>query len=81
MSIILELPPEIEKSLLAQAQAHGVSLSAYVQEIVAREARTGDSASSPNEANNLLELFEMSPFKGLSMEFERDRDYGREIDL
>ena len=33
------------------------------------------------EARNLVELFEASPLRGLSIEFERDRDYGREIEL
>ena len=33
------------------------------------------------EARNLVELFANSPFKGLDMEFERDKDHGREIVL
>ena len=40
------------------------------------------SGSPPaSQAKNLVELFEKSPFKGLNIEFERDRDFGREIDL
>ncbi len=38
MSITLELQPEIERGLLARAQARGVSLAAFAQEILAREA-------------------------------------------
>ena len=38
MTITLDLQPEIEKGLLAQAQAKGVSLTDYAQEVLAREA-------------------------------------------
>jgi hypothetical protein len=84
MSITLELQPEVEQGLLSQAQARGVTLVEYVQEIVVRQAHVSVAAqaSAPeSEAKNLVELFAASPFKGLSMEFERDKDYGREIDL
>ena len=33
------------------------------------------------EAKNLADLFANSPFAGLDMDFERDKDFGREIDL
>lgn len=79
MSITLDLQPEIEQGLRSQAQARGVSLTDYVREIVEREASAATPA--PSDAKNLVELFENSPFKGLNMEFERDRDYGRETDL
>ena len=39
MSIIIDLQPEIERGLLAQAHARGISLADYVKEIVAREAK------------------------------------------
>jgi hypothetical protein len=84
MSIILDLEPEIERGLLARAAAKGVSLADYAQEILAREVGApGNLVSKPgvSEAKNLVELFENSPFKGLDMEFERDKDYGREIEL
>ena len=32
-------------------------------------------------AKNLVELFAESPFKGLDIEFKRDKDTGREINL
>jgi hypothetical protein len=79
MSITLDLQPEIEQGLLSQARARGVSLADYVQQIVEREASA--AVPAPSDAKNLVELFEDSPFKGLDMEFERDRDYGRETDL
>ena len=39
MTITLDLQPEIEKGLLAQAAARGLSLADYLQEIVARQAQ------------------------------------------
>ena len=84
MTITLDFQPDIEQGLLAQAQARGVSIADYVKEIVAREVHIPEApiegVSAP-EARNLVELFANSPFKGMNMEFERDRDYGREIEL
>lgn len=42
MSITIDLEPEIERGLQAQAQAKGVSLEDYAQEILAREAKASD---------------------------------------
>jgi len=39
MILTLDLQLEIERGLLAQAQAKGVSLTEYAQEILAREAK------------------------------------------
>jgi hypothetical protein len=38
MSVTLNLNPDVEKDLMVLAQARGVSLSDYLQEIAAREA-------------------------------------------
>ena len=80
MTLTIDLEPEIERSLAARAEAKGVSLSDFVGEIVAREAGQ-QKPSASSSARNLAELFDNSPFKGLNMEFERDKDYGREIAL
>ncbi len=82
MTITLELPPEIEQGLLTQANAEGMSITKYVEQIVTREARqtAPGKPRTPSQAKNLVELFANSPFKGLNIEFERDRDCGREIE-
>ncbi|MFN0165413.1 MAG: hypothetical protein ACKV22_03195 [Bryobacteraceae bacterium] len=41
MTLTLELAPEIERSLAAQAQAQGVSLDAYLQGVIEDLARAG----------------------------------------
>lgn len=38
-------------------------------------------AERSTEAKNLADLFADSPFAGLDMDFERDKDLGREIEL
>jgi hypothetical protein len=38
LTVTLNLNPEVEKSLFALAQARGLSLSEYLQEIAVREA-------------------------------------------
>ena len=83
MTITFDLQPEFEEGLLAQAEARGVSITDYVKELVAREAHVLEAPviTHAPEAKNLVELFANSPFNGLNMEFERDRDYGREIEL
>ena len=49
MTITIDLQPEIERGLAAQAQAKGVSLTDFVQEIVAREARAAEAEPAPTE--------------------------------
>ena len=38
MNVTLSLNPEVEKALMARARERGVSLDAYLQDVVAREA-------------------------------------------
>ena len=46
MTIILELPPDGEASLIAQAKARGLSLDAFLQTIITAQAGAGDPAKS-----------------------------------
>lgn len=45
MTIILDLQPEVERGLLVQAAARGVSLTDYAQEILEREARHSETST------------------------------------
>ena len=47
----------------------------------ARRRLEGFRKSSATPARNLVEFFGNSPFAGLNMDFERDRDIGREVKL
>ena len=79
MVITIDLQPEVERGLLAQAQAKGVSLKDYVQEIVAREARVSEAAENAAEAKNLFELF--APVRGLLTDEEIDTLFARNPSL
>jgi len=46
MTITLELPPETESSLLAQAEARGLTLNAFLQTIIAEQAIAAESIQS-----------------------------------
>jgi hypothetical protein len=48
MKVTLELPPETETSLLAQAEARGLTLDAYLQAVIANQAATDSIRSSQN---------------------------------
>jgi len=44
MTITLELPPETEASLLAQAKSRGLPLDAFLKALLVNHARSGDAA-------------------------------------
>ncbi len=46
MTITLELPPEVEANLVAQAIARGLSLDAFVRTIITTQAAALESAKS-----------------------------------
>ena len=87
MTITLDLQPEIEKGLLARAQAKGVSLIDYLQEIVTREANVprASEVGPTGEAQTLYELF--APVRGLLTDeeidtlFARNPSHGRPVDF
>ena len=47
MTLTIELQPEMERSLLARASAKGRSLTAFAQEVLAREASPEVAAVPP----------------------------------
>ena len=53
MAITLNLPPEVEASLAAQARALGLQLNSYVQNLLEQQAGMGRSEQATN-----LEQFE-----------------------
>jgi hypothetical protein len=74
----LELRPEIEAGLLAQAHARGLSLEAYLNEVLSSAAAV---RARPAGRKSLARLFAESPLKGLDLKFERDPDTGRPVKL
>ncbi len=77
MTVTLELKPEIEAGLVAQAHARGLSLEAYLEQVL----QSAVAPNRPEERKSLAQLFADSPFKGLDLNFERDFDTGRPVKL
>ncbi len=48
MTVTLDLNPEIEQGLLAQASERGVSLASYLQEIVSKQVRVATPRVAAN---------------------------------
>ena len=76
----LELKPDIEAGLMAQAHARGLSLEAYLAEVLERASAAAKKARTADR-KSLAQLFAGSPLKGLSLTFERDQDTGRPVKL
>ena len=85
MTITLDLSPEIERGLMAQAQAKGVSLTDYVEEIVAREANAPMTESSPRTGQALIDV--CAQVRGVLTDeeidtmFARNRSMSRSLEL
>ena len=78
MTITLEIRPETEAELARQAAAHGLGIGAYAATLL-EEAAQASSSKSTSSAKDMVELF--APLRGLNLDFERDRDTGRDIHL
>jgi hypothetical protein len=92
MTITVDITPEVQAELARQAAAHGraveVHAASLLEEAVhlplARPAE--DRAARPKRERppgrkSLAQLFAESPFRGLDLDFERDLDLGRDIEL
>jgi hypothetical protein len=77
MTVKLDLTPEVEAGLLAQAHARGLSLEVYLDQVLQNAA----IPKRPAGRKSLAQLFAQSPFKGLDLKFERDPDTGRPVKL
>jgi hypothetical protein len=91
MTIQVELSPETEALLAAQAAARSMDVPTYAATLLEQAAQPASLESNdrvtepkpprPPGGKSLAQLFAESPFKGLDLEFERDRGPGRDIDL
>ena len=84
----IDLQPEDER-LVNDAVRSGQYVKAedVISDALAIWRRQRQSATQPSEAavhtraQNLVELFEAPPFRGLEINFERDPDTGRDVEL
>jgi hypothetical protein len=53
MTVTVELPPEIEAGLAAQAAAQGISLQEYLRHVLQAQASVGRKPTTPRERAEL----------------------------
>jgi len=87
MTITIDLRPEIESGLLAQAKARGVSLTDYVKEIVVREAHVSLVEAEPKPRTGQALIDVCADVRGLLTDeeidnmFARNRSMSRSVEL
>ncbi len=80
MTITIEINSELQRELARQAAARGLEVDAYAASLLEEAAHAASpTAKSEVPAKDMVELF--APLRGLNIDFERDRDPGRELDL
>jgi hypothetical protein len=80
MTITIDIRPEIKAEFARQAAAYGLEMGAYAASLLEEAANASSvKATSTAEAKDMVELF--APLRGLNLDFERDRDTGRDINL
>jgi hypothetical protein len=84
MTITVDIKPEVQAELERKAAACGVDVPAYVATLIEQAAQpeaVRPKYRRPAGRKSLAQLFAESPFAGLDMDFERDPDLGRDIEL
>jgi len=80
MTITLDIRPEVQDELARQAAAQGVGVGTYAAGLLEEAAQAASAKVSPRAVvKDMVELF--APLRGLNLDFERDRDAGRDIAL
>jgi plasmid stability protein len=77
MTITVDITPEVKAALAIQAAAQGREVESYAASLL--EEAVHLPAAHPPPAKDMVELF--APLRGLNLDFERDRDTGRDINL
>lgn len=71
---------ETKEELARQAAARGLGVGVYAASLLEEAAHVASDKPLPaSAAKDMVELF--APLRGLNLDFERDRDTGREINL
>ena len=78
MTITVDITPEVKAALARQAAAQGREVESYAASLLEEAVRL-PAAHPAASVKDMVELF--APLRGLNLDFERDRDTGREINL
>jgi hypothetical protein len=80
VTITIDIRPETQDELARQAAARGMKLEVFAATLLEKAAHDVSVRSAPPSiAKDMVELF--APLRGLNLDFERDRDAGRDINL
>jgi hypothetical protein len=79
MTITLDIRPEVQAERARQAAAQGRAIESYAATLLEEAVHLPASAHPELAAKDMVELF--APLRGLNIDFERDRDAGRDIQL
>jgi len=79
MTIMLDIRPEVQAELARQAAAQGRAIEAVATDLLEEAVHIPVEAPAKPPAKDMLELF--APLRGLNIDFERDRDPGRDLQL
>jgi hypothetical protein len=79
MTITLDIRPETQAELTRQAAVQGRPVETVAAELLEEAVRPLPPNAAQAPAKDMVELF--APLRGLNIEFERDRDPGRDIHL
>jgi len=78
MTITVDITPEVKAALAREAAARGRAVESYAASLLEEAAHLPAAHPAP-PAKDMVELF--APLRGLNLDFERDRDTGRDINL
>jgi hypothetical protein len=78
MIIAVDVRPEVEAELARQAALQGRPVESYAATLLEEAAHLPTASPAP-VARNMVELF--APLRGLNLNFERDQDPGRDVEL
>ena len=79
MTITLDITPELRAELARQAATQGRAIEAVAATLLAGAIQFPAVAPPKPPAKDMVELF--SPLRGLNIDFERDKDPGRDVRL
>ena len=78
MTITIEIKPEVEAELAAQAASRGMDVKAYAASLLEQAAQP---PTRQKRKQTLSEFLMNSPLAGSGINLDRDKDTGRDIEL
>ncbi len=79
MTITLDIRPETQAELIRKAAAEGRAVEAVAADLLDEVLQVPPVPPAVPRAKDMVELF--APLRGLNIDFERDRDPGRDLQL